>query len=391
LHPYLFDTIVSITGMTADQLDQVLHHRARLDGGIAESLAETGAAAVRGELRAVDLTTLARGRGRPAELAQAMLASATKPEQLILDALPITPADLRPLVPLVGGRFATSDLNDLYRRVINRNTRLKRLLELGAPPQILINEQMQLQLDVEHLIQNGLQGRTLTSPECRALRSLHESVTSRFSQALKGKRVDYSGRGSVVPHRGLDRTSVLLSRTIARELFRPFVYELLERQGHVRILKVAKAMVNSHDARAELALDEVSRNHPVIIFPRPNEGARVAGLLIQLWDEPAIGLHPERIEELGVVPGQAVVVHLPIDPLARAEARELQRVMPRKPETSPLGWIGRAVQSQNIGTTLINAALHRELDPVADRLSRRLLGRHESNPRLPELPPDWTP
>src|SRR6187402_379660 len=188
-----------------------------------------------------------------------------KPEWMILDVIPVIPPDLRPLVPLDGGRFATSDLNDLYRRVINRNNRLKRLIELSAPDIIIRNEKRMLQESVDALFDNGRRGRTFTGPNKRPLRSLSDMLKGkqgRFRQNLLGKRVDYSGRSVIVVGPELKLHQCGLPKKMALELFKPFIYNRLEQGGHCTTVKAAKEMVERQDPVVWDILEDVIKDHP---------------------------------------------------------------------------------------------------------------------------------
>ena len=191
---------------------------------------------------------------------------------MILECIPVIPPDLRPLVPLDGGRFATSDLNDLYRRVINRNNRLKRLTELSAPDIIIRNEKRMLQEAVDALCDNGRRGRAITGPNKRALKSLSDMLkgkTGRFRQNLLGKRVDYSGRSVIVVGPELRLHQCGLPKKMALELFKPFIYNKLEERGHVTTIKSAKKMVEKERSEVWDILDEVIREHPVLLNRAP--------------------------------------------------------------------------------------------------------------------------
>ena len=198
--------------------------------------------------------------------------SGNKPEWMILTILPVIPPDLRPLVPLDGGRFATSDLNDLYRRVINRNNRLKRLIELNAPDIIIRNEKRMLQEAVDALFDNGRRGRAITGPSKRPLKSLSDMLkgkSGRFRQNLLGKRVDYSGRSVIVVGPELRLHQCGLPKKMALELFKPFIYNKLEEKGYVTTIKSAKKMVEKEGKDVWDILDEVIREHPVLLNRAP--------------------------------------------------------------------------------------------------------------------------
>ena len=202
------------------------------------------------------------------KLAQGFLQSNTRPEWMILNVLPVIPPDLRPLVPLEGGRFATSDLNDLYRRVINRNNRLRRLLELGAPDIIVRNEKRMLQEAVDSLIDNGRRGRPVTGPNNRALKSLSDMLKGkqgRFRQNLLGKRVDYSGRSVIVVGPELKMDQCGLPKEMALELFKPFVMKDLVEKGVANNIKSARKMVERAKPEVWDSLETVIKGHPVLL------------------------------------------------------------------------------------------------------------------------------
>ena len=198
--------------------------------------------------------------------------SGNKPEWMILDVIPVIPPELRPLVPLDGGRFATSDLNDLYRRVINRNNRLKKLIELHAPDVIVRNEKRMLQEAVDALFDNGRRGRVLRGANNRPLKSLSDTLKGkqgRFRQNLLGKRVDYSGRSVIVvgPEQKLHQCG--LPKKMALELFKPFIYHRLEQAGHCTTIKAAKEMVERQESVVWDILEEVIKDHPVLLNRAP--------------------------------------------------------------------------------------------------------------------------
>ena len=198
--------------------------------------------------------------------------SGNRPEWMMLSVIPVLPPDLRPLVPLDGGRFATSDLNDLYRRVINRNNRLKRLIELNAPEIIIRNERRMLQEAVDALFDNGRRGKTITGPNKRPLKSLSDMLKGkqgRFRQNLLGKRVDYSGRSVIVVGPSLRLHQCGLPKKMALELFKPFIYNKLEERGYVTTIKSAKKLVEKEKPEVWDILDEVITEHPVMLNRAP--------------------------------------------------------------------------------------------------------------------------
>ena len=254
--------------------------------------------------------------------------SGVRPEWMILEVIPVIPPDLRPLVPLEGGRFATSDLNDLYRRVINRNNRLKRLMELQAPDIIIRNEKRMLQESVDALFDNGRRGRAITGQNKRPLKSLSDMLkgkTGRFRQNLLGKRVDYSGRSVIVAGPELRLHQCGLPKKMAIELFRPFIYNKLEERGLVTTIKSAKKMVESERSEVWDILDDVIREHPVLL----NRAPTLHRLGIQAFEPvliegKAIQLHPLVCAAYNAdFDGDQMAVHVPLSVEAQVEARVL--------------------------------------------------------------------
>ena len=227
---------------------------------------------LREELNETNSETKRKKLTKRIKLLEAFVQSGNKPEWMILTVLPVLPPDLRPLVPLDGGRFATSDLNDLYRRVINRNNRLKRLLDLAAPDIIVRNEKRMLQEAVDALLDNGRRGRAITGSNKRPLKSLADMIKGkqgRFRQNLLGKRVDYSGRSVITVGPYLRLHQCGLPKKMALELFKPFIYGKLELRGLATTIKAAKKMVEREEAVVWDILDEVIREHPVLLNRAP--------------------------------------------------------------------------------------------------------------------------
>ena len=254
--------------------------------------------------------------------------SGNKPEWMILEVIPVLPPDLRPLVPLEGGRFATSDLNDLYRRVINRNNRLKRLLELDAPDIIIRNEKRMLQEAVDVLFDNGRRGRTITGPNKRPLKSLSDMLKGkqgRFRQNLLGKRVDYSGRSVIVvgPHLRLHQCG--LPKKMALELFKPFIYNRLENLGYVTTIKSARKMVENGTKEVWDVLDEIVREYPVLLNRAPTlHRLGMQAFEVVLIEGKAIQLHPLVCVAFNAdFDGDQMAVHVPLSVEAQVEARVL--------------------------------------------------------------------
>jgi DNA-directed RNA polymerase subunit beta' len=262
------------------------------------------------------------------KVVEAFKTSVNKPEWMMLDVVPVIPPDLRPLVPLDGGRFATSDLNDLYRRVINRNNRLKRLQELNAPDIIIRNEKRMLQEAVDALLDNGRRGKTFTGPNKRPLRSLSDMLKGkqgRFRQNLLGKRVDYSGRSVIVVGPYLKLHQCGLPKKMALELFKPFVYNKLEEKGFATTIKQAKKLVEQETVEVWDILSDVVKEHPVLL----NRAPTLHRLGIQafepvLHEGKAIQLHPLVCTAFNAdFDGDQMAVHVPLSVEAQVEARVL--------------------------------------------------------------------
>ncbi len=262
------------------------------------------------------------------KVVEAFRESGNRPEWMMLTVIPVLPPDLRPLVPLDGGRFATSDLNDLYRRVINRNNRLKRLLELNAPEIIIRNERRMLQEAVDALFDNGRRGKTITGPNKRPLKSLSDMLKGkqgRFRQNLLGKRVDYSGRSVIVVGPTLRLHQCGLPKKMALELFKPFIYNKLEERGYVNTIKSAKKMVEKERPEVWDILEEVIGEHPVLL----NRAPTLHRLGIQAFEPvliegKAIQLHPLVCAAFNAdFDGDQMAVHVPLSVEAQMEARVL--------------------------------------------------------------------
>jgi hypothetical protein len=382
LHPWLFETTATLLGVTVAELGAVLYELQQLGGGEAATVERTGAREIRRALGEIDLARVAREPGPRGELVRTLVAARVDPASFVFDAWPVLPADLRPLVPLDGGRFATSDLNDLTRSIVQRSKRLARLAELAAPVILQHNEAVLLQRDVDALVENGLRRPPVVGPNGRELRSLASMVlgpASYAATALAGKRVDYSGRAAVVA-RPIARGTALLPREMVRELFRPWTYSRLEAHGHVTTLKAAKALVAAHASVAEEALAEVVRERPVIVIADDDPRA-LASFEIELWDELVIGLPPEMLDRLvGGVSGATVAVHVPIDDRSVAEARRALSGAPPPTldaERWPSGWLGALAEGGD-RHALVRAVLEHATDPVLDPIARTILGRPPS-------------
>ncbi|MFC0677252.1 DNA-directed RNA polymerase subunit beta' [Lysobacter korlensis] len=262
------------------------------------------------------------------KLIEAFIESGNRPEWMVMTVLPVLPPDLRPLVPLDGGRFATSDLNDLYRRVINRNNRLRRLLELSAPDIIVRNEKRMLQESVDALMDNGRRGRAITGTNKRPLKSLADMIKGkqgRFRQNLLGKRVDYSGRSVIVVGPTLRLHECGLPKKMALELFKPFIFAKLQRRGLATTIKAAKKLVEREEAEVWDILEEVIREHPVLL----NRAPTLHRLGIQAFEPvliegKAIQLHPLVCTAFNAdFDGDQMAVHVPLSLEAQLEARAL--------------------------------------------------------------------
>ena len=262
------------------------------------------------------------------KVVEAFLESGNRPEWMILEVIPVIPPELRPLVPLDGGRFATSDLNDLYRRVINRNNRLKRLMELGAPDIIIRNEKRMLQEAVDALFDNGRRGRAIAGTNGRPLKSLSDMIKGkqgRFRQNLLGKRVDYSGRSVIVVGPYLKLHQCGLPKKMALELFKPFIYSELEKRGHASTIKSAKKMVEREELVVWDILADVVKEYPVLL----NRAPTLHRLGIQAFEPllvegKAIQLHPLVCSAYNAdFDGDQMAVHIPLSVEAQIECRVL--------------------------------------------------------------------
>ncbi len=280
------------------------------------------------EISSTNSETKLKRLSKRIKLMEAFIESGNRPEWMVMTVLPVLPPDLRPLVPLDGGRFATSDLNDLYRRVINRNNRLKRLLELAAPDIIVRNEKRMLQESVDALMDNGRRGRAITGTNKRPLKSLADMIKGkqgRFRQNLLGKRVDYSGRSVIVVGPTLRLHECGLPKKMALELFKPFIFSKLQRRGLATTIKAAKKLVERESAEVWDILEEVIREHPVML----NRAPTLHRLGIQAFEPvlvegKAIQLHPLVCTAFNAdFDGDQMAVHVPLSLEAQLEARAL--------------------------------------------------------------------
>ncbi len=344
---YFESYVVTNPGSTPLKEKEILsedRYRKAVEEYGAEFSADMGAEAIKEILKRLDLNKLSaelrdemrktaseakkKKLAKRLKIMDGILASGNKSEWMILDVVPVLPPDLRPLVPLDGGRFATSDLNDLYRRVINRNNRLARLQELNAPEIIIKNEKRMLQEAVDALFDNGRGGRVITGPNKRPLKSLSDMIKGkqgRFRQNLLGKRVDYSGRSVIVVGPTLRLHQCGLPKKMALELFKPFIYNKLEQRGIATTIKSAKKMVEKERPEVWDILEEVTREHPVLL----NRAPTLHRLGIQAFEPvliegKAIQLHPLVCTAFNAdFDGDQMAVHIPLSIEAQIEARTL--------------------------------------------------------------------
>jgi len=344
--------------------------------------AEIGAEAVFGLLKAIDLPKEAerlreelavatseikqKKASKRLKIIEAFIESGNKPEWMILTVVPVIPPELRPLVPLDGGRFATSDLNDLYRRVINRNNRLKRLIELRAPDIIIRNEKRMLQESVDALFDNGRRGRVITGANKRPLKSLADMLKGkqgRFRQNLLGKRVDYSGRSVIVVGPDLKLHECGLPKKMALELFKPFIYSRLDAKGLSGTVKQSKRMVEREQPQVWDILEEVIREHPVMLNRAPTlHRLGIQAFEPKLIEGKAIQLHPLVCAAFNAdFDGDQMAVHVPLSLEAQLEARVL--MMSTNNILSPANGRPIIVPSQDIVLGLYYLSQSREGEP----------------------------
>ncbi|GEO82483.1 DNA-directed RNA polymerase subunit beta' [Pararhodospirillum oryzae] len=383
---YFENYVVVEPGLTPLKLHEMLteeqFQRAQEEYGQDSFTAGIGAEAIRDMLMAIDLETLKEEMKtelretsseakrkklvKRLKIVDAFLESGCRPEWMILEVIPVIPPELRPLVPLDGGRFATSDLNDLYRRVINRNNRLKRLIELRAPDIIIRNEKRMLQESVDALFDNGRRGRAITGANKRPLKSLSDMLKGkqgRFRQNLLGKRVDYSGRSVIVVGPELKLHQCGLPKKMALELFKPFVYSKLEQYHFATTIKAAKRMVEKERPEVWDILEEVIREHPVML----NRAPTLHRLGIQAFEPvliegKAIQLHPLVCTAFNAdFDGDQMAVHVPLSLEAQLEARVL--MMSTNNILSPANGKPIIVPTQDIVLGLYYLTLEREGEP----------------------------
>ncbi len=383
---YFENYVVIEPGLTPLKERQLLsedeYYKAQDEYGEDSFTAMIGAEAVRTLLGAIDLEKLrddlrveiagCNGGEKPKKLVkrlkvvEAFIDSGNRPEWMILTVVPVIPPELRPLVPLDGGRFATSDLNDLYRRVINRNNRLKRLMELKAPDIIVRNEKRMLQESVDALFDNGRRGRVITGANKRPLKSLADMLKGkqgRFRQNLLGKRVDYSGRSVIVVGPELKLHQCGLPKKMALELFKPFIYSRLEAKGFTQTVKQSKKLVEKEKPEVWDILEEVIREHPVLL----NRAPTLHRLGIQAFEPvliegKAIQLHPLVCTAFNAdFDGDQMAVHVPLSLEAQLEARVL--MMSTNNILSPANGKPIIVPTQDIVLGLYYLSQEREKEP----------------------------
>ncbi|MBN9592435.1 MAG: DNA-directed RNA polymerase subunit beta' [Alphaproteobacteria bacterium] len=383
---YFEQYVVIEPGLTPLKDRQLLtedeYYKAQDDYGEDSFTAMIGAEAIRTLLMAIDLEKLrddlraeiatCNGGEKPKKLVkrlkvvEAFIESGNRPEWMILTVVPVIPPELRPLVPLDGGRFATSDLNDLYRRVINRNNRLKRLIELKAPDIIVRNEKRMLQESVDALFDNGRRGRVITGANKRPLKSLADMLKGkqgRFRQNLLGKRVDYSGRSVIVVGPELKLHQCGLPKKMALELFKPFIYARLEAKGFSQTVKQSKKLVEKEKPEVWDILEEVIREHPVLL----NRAPTLHRLGIQAFEPvliegKAIQLHPLVCTAFNAdFDGDQMAVHVPLSLEAQLEARVL--MMSTNNILSPANGKPIIVPTQDIVLGLYYLSQEREKEP----------------------------
>jgi DNA-directed RNA polymerase subunit beta' len=383
---YFEQYVVLDPGLTAFSQNELLTEEQFLDAqdqyGADSFTAKIGAEAIRDLLISLDLEKIAADLRveiaesttelKPKKLAKRLkiveqfIVSGNKPEWMIMTVIPVIPPELRPLVPLDGGRFATSDLNDLYRRVINRNNRLKRLIELRAPDIIIRNEKRMLQEAVDALFDNGRRGRTITGANKRPLKSLSDMLKGkqgRFRQNLLGKRVDYSGRSVITVGPELKLHQCGLPKKMALELFKPFIYSRLEAKGLSSTVKQAKKLVEKEKPEVWDILDEVIREHPVLLNRAPTlHRLGIQAFEPHLIEGKAIQLHPLVCAAFNAdFDGDQMAVHVPLSLEAQLEARVL--MMSTNNILHPANGQPIIVPSQDIVLGLYHLSLMNEGEP----------------------------
>ena len=364
-HPLFRPALAEALGISPDELDELIAGRAGFDrGGALRSMEEAA------DDEELELATGGWGLRQALDNAGSPSGGVSL-DQLLLEVVPVLPPDLRPLVPLEGGRFATSDLNDLYRRVVNRRNRLARLIELNAPAIILHNESAELQRAVDQLFDNERQAKP-AKYQGKALQSLARTIEAHFGDLVR-RRVDYSGETRFIADPELGSGRIRLPWRMAVELYKPMAYGILEQQGYVSTIKSAKTMVETGVAEAMEAIEAASREVPVLLA---NEVA-LAAREVELWDEAAIAVDPSTARLLrGEVGLSAVCVHLPLSSAARRELEAFEDVaLARELEVSPGGWFSAAVFEGEGTARVVEAALGGARETLSEPLLRAALGR----------------
>src|SRR5471032_2723028 len=401
---YFENYVVTEPGLTPLKYRELLNEDQYLNAldeyGDDSFRADIGAEAIRAMLQVIDLneerprlreelreTTSEAKRKKLVKrlkLCENFIESGARPEWMILELVPVIPPELRPLVPLDGGRFATSDLNDLYRRVINRNNRLKRLIELRAPDIIVRNEKRMLQESVDALFDNGRRGRVITGANKRPLKSLADMLKGkqgRFRQNLLGKRVDYSGRSVIVVGHELKLHECSLPKKMALELFKPFIYARLDAKGLSGTVKQSKRMVEREQPAVWDILDEVIREHPVLLNRAPTlHRLGIQAFEPKLIEGKAIQLHPLVCAAFNAdFDGDQMAVHVPLSLEAQLEARVL--MMSTNNILSPANGRPIIVPSQDIVLGLYYLSQSRDNEPGVVTLNAKVKARFsEMNP-----------
>lgn len=366
VHPWAKAPIAQLLGVDVERVEQVMGCERTLDGREPEAVDETGGTAIGRALAQIDLDTV------PPELAAALRRSGTSPAAFCLTKWPVLSPELRPLVPLDGGRFATSDLNDLYRRLINRNNRCARLIELDAPAIIIRNEARMLQQAVGSLLDNRREDDSIVGPNQRPLVSLVEFFITQLEKTTT-KRVDYSGVARAVFDASLQGRTAIIPRSMARELLKPRLYRWLEAAGHVTTIKGAKKMVEADAPPAIEALDAIAPTVPMLLMHESEPAA--VGVDVRLGDGDAIVMSREVFDALGLREGDVVIVHMPVSDDSEREVRSLGLEQFAVPAMPPAGWLGKLPGLDDPAPFLVETALSGAADPLTDRLSRLLLGR----------------
>lgn len=396
VHPWAVPAVASLLDVTEDHVRGVLYDHSFDEQGGDAGLPPSwrfGAGALRPRLAAIDLAALARLEGDRGELARLLVASGLGAGDLLLDVLPVLPADQRQVMLREDGVLLRSDLDPHYEAVVHRRTSLSRLIGLNAPPVLLQAQARLLQSAVSNLFQNGIHQGELRRRDraYRSLAALAAGETRMPGLKPDGKRVDYSGAAVAVEVGGLNGSTPLRARVprdAALEMWKPWLYGRLKAEGHAASIRAAKSMVEAKDPRAVAALHHVIARHPIVLITEEGPDAKVLGVEASVWDEPALALPPKAIRWLGVAPGERVGMFVPVDPRACEEARScLGMSDPPRRLDAGRGWIARVAQasSEELGRVLFEAALCRERDEDGGILRQLVLGRFSEPPRTPEV------